>query len=404
MLNDYFILALKNIRKRGVRSWLTMLGIFIGIAAVVSLISLGNGLQSAITGQFSQLGADKLTVTSVETGFGPPGASAVRKLNDRDFDLVNRVPGVELAVPRLIRVVAMEYNDVVEYRYVANIPSEDKQLDLVYEVMNVKPAEGRLLTTDDRRKVVLGSDFTDDSFGRPIRLGSTIEIQGEQFQVIGILDKANTFQINSVVLVPEEDLKRILNITDEIDLIAVQVTSPDEVGRTAEEIEKVMRRDRGQEIGEEDFAVQTPEQSLQAINTTLLIINAVVAGIAGISLLVGGIGIMNTMYTAVLERRKEIGVMKAVGAHNRDVLAIFLAESSLLGLVGGIIGAAIGLGLAYTVSALVSVAFPGLNFGVSLSPILLIGAITFALLVGTVSGVVPALQASRMRPVEALRS
>jgi putative ABC transport system permease protein len=202
----------------------------------------------------------------------------------------------------------------------------------------------------------------------------------------------------------EDDLKDIMNIGDEIDLIAVQVDSVDNVDKTANDIERAMRRDRGLKEGEEDFAVQTPEQSLATINTTLAVINLVVVAIAAISLLVGGIGITNTMYTAVLERTKEIGVMKAIGAKNRDVLILFLAESALLGVAGGLVGVAIGLGLAFLVSVLVTAAFPGISFGVTFSLPLIVGSLLFALLVGAISGVVPALQASRMRPVEALRS
>lgn len=404
MAYDHTILALKNIRKRGVRSWLTMLGIFIGIAAVVSLISLGNGLREAITGQFSQLGSDKLVVTSAETGFGPPGASAVRPLNEHDLRLVRRIAGVDLAVPRLIRVVPVEYNKIRTYEYVASMPPTQNEIELVYDTLNVEAAQGKLLSKDDRNKVVLGSDFTDERFGRKLRIGSRLVIGSEEFQVIGFLEKANSFQINGAILMAEDDLKDIMDIGDEIDLIAVQVDSVDNVDKTATDIEKTMRRDRGQKEGEEDFAVQTPEQSLATINTTLAVINLVVVAIAAISLLVGGIGITNTMYTAVLERTKEIGVMKAIGAKNQDVLILFLAESALLGVAGGLVGIAIGLGLAFLVSVLVTAAFPGISFGVTFSLPLILGSLLFALLVGAISGVVPALQASRMRPVEALRS
>ncbi len=404
MVYDHTILALKNIRKRGVRSWLTMLGIFIGIAAVVSLISLGNGLREAITGQFSQLGSDKLVVTSAETGFGPPGASAVRPLNEHDLRLVRRIAGVDLAVPRLIRVVPVEYNKIRTYEYVASMPPTQNEIELVYDTLNVEAAQGKLLSKDDRNKVVLGSDFTDERFGRKLRIGSRLAIGSEEFQVIGFLEKANSFQINGAILMAEDDLKDIMDIGDEIDLIAVQVDSVDNVDKTATDIEKTMRRDRGQKEGEEDFAVQTPEQSLATINTTLAVINLVVVAIAAISLLVGGIGITNTMYTAVLERTKEIGVMKAIGAKNQDVLILFLAESALLGVAGGLVGIAIGLGLAFLVSVLVTAAFPGISFGVTFSLPLILGSLLFALLVGAISGVVPALQASRMRPVEALRS
>src|SRR3989344_5651334 len=123
MLSDYFSFALKNVRKRGVRSWLTMLGIFLGIAAVVSLISLGQGLQTAIAGQFgAAISTDTLTVTSAETGFGPPGATAVKKLTEHDLNLIESVLGVKIAIPRLVRIVKIEYNKATTFSYIASLP------------------------------------------------------------------------------------------------------------------------------------------------------------------------------------------------------------------------------------------------------------------------------------------
>ena len=404
MLGDYFSLSVKNVRKRGARSWLTMLGIFIGIAAVVSLISLGQGLQSAITGQFSTLDPDKLTIMNAAPGFGPPGSTAVNKLTDHDVDVLERVNGVDVVVERLIRVVEFEYNDVVDYEYVVNVPQEHDQMEVIYDSLNVELASGRLLTVSDQQKVVLGNDFTDDSYGRKITVGKDVLIQGEKFEVIGILKKASSFQTNGAILMADDDLRDILGIDDEIDIIVVQVEDRDEISDVKKGIEDALRKDRQLKRGEEDFSVQTPEQSLQTINTILAAINLVVGGIAAISLLVGGIGITNTMYTSVLERTKEIGVMKAVGARNKDVLTIFVIEAALLGFIGGLVGVVIGLGLAFIVSLAMNAAFPGIPFQVSISFPLVMLALIFSLVIGSVAGILPAIQAARLRPVDALRS
>ena len=405
MIGSYFNLAFRNIQKRGARSWLTMIGIFIGIAAVVSLISLGNGLQSAVTGQFSRLDPDKLIVQNAETGFGPPGSTAVSKLNEHDKELLESVNGVDEVVQRLVRVVRVEYNEAVDFSYVANIPEEKKEIDIIYDALNLELESGRLLTANDRRKVILGSDFADpEKFDKEIKVGKKINIQGEDFEVLGILKKAGTFQLNSIIIMPDKDMRRILEIGDEFDILVVQIQDQDELDTVSSNIEKKLRSDRKLDVGEEDFSIQTPQQSVQTINTVLGAINIVIAGIAAISLLVGGIGITNTMYTSVLERRKEIGIMKSVGAKNKDVLLIFLVESALLGLVGGIIGAIIGLGLAYLAAFAVSTALPGLNFAVSLNPALLSLAVGFSFAIGALSGIIPAYQASRLNPVEALRS
>jgi len=405
MLIDYFLLALRNLRKRGIRSWLTMLGIFIGIAAVVSLISLGQGLQTAIAGQFgANLATDILTVSSAETGFGPPGATAVRKLNENDHDLIESIKGVKSVIPRLIRISTTEFNGKTSFTYIGSMPEEQEDIDVIYRSLSIEASQGKLLSASDRGKVILGDDFlSQDLFGKKPKVGDKIKISGEEFEIAGFMERTSTFTINSVVLMPEEDMKKVLKIGDEIDLIVVIVEDEDRITQVAEEIERKMRKDRNQDEGEEDFAVQTPAQSLESVNTILSVVNIVVAGIAGISLLVGGVGIANTMFTSVLERRKEIGVMKSIGAQNKDILSIFIIESALLGLVGGLVGAAIGLTLAITAASAANSALGNQIFTVSPSYPLLLGSIAFSLIIGVVSGLVPAYQASRLNPVEALR-
>jgi putative ABC transport system permease protein len=398
------LLASKNIKNRGIRSWLTMIGIFIGIAALVSLITMGQGLQTAITGQFSTIDPDKLIITNVDTGFGPPGSTAVEKLDDDDKELLESINGVDVVVQRLVRVVSFEFNDKTEFSFVANIPQEKDAIDVVYDALNIELEEGRLLDQNDRRKVILGNDYTSDDFGKEIRLGKTVTIQGEDFEVIGFLKKAGTFILNGAIIMPDKDLRDILNIDDEYDILIVQVKDAKEVDDVKSTIERKFRKDRDLDLGEEDFSVQTPQQGIQTINTVLLSIQFVIIGIALISLLVGGIGITNTMYTSVLERRKEIGIMKSIGAKNSDIITIFLAESALLGLVGGIVGIIIGLGLAYGAAAGISGALGGLEFVITPNTSLLIFAGAFSVLVGTLSGVFPAIQASKLNPVEALRS
>lgn len=404
MLSDYFKLALNNLKHRGVRSWLTMLGIFIGIAAVVALISLGTALESAVTGQFSDLAPDRLVVQNAETGFGPPGSTAVTKLNNHDVDLIESVSGVKIVVPRFIRVVEFKYNGFASFSYATSIPSDSKGIQAVYDSFNFELESGRLLSKTDSGKVVLGSDFaTTEKYDKQIKSGSSVLIQDRKFEVVGILKPTGTFIINSAILMSESDMKDILNIGDEYDILAVIVDNKDKAKETALKIEDKLRKDRNEKLGEEDFTVQTPDQALGSINTLLAIINLIVVGIASISLFIGGIGIANTMFTSVLERTKEIGTMKAIGAQNKDILSLFLVESGLLGLVGGIVGAFIGLSLAYLVSLIAASALPGVDFQVAISYPLLFGSVAFSFVIGVVSGLVPSWQAANLNPVEALR-
>jgi putative ABC transport system permease protein len=401
---DYFMLAFGNLKHRGLRSWLTILGVFIGIAAVVALITMGEGLRTAITGQFSVLSADRLTIQNAGTGNGPPGSTVVTKLNEHDLEVIKGVNGVEEVISRLIRVVKVEFNKNINYDYLASIPDDAKQADLIYSSDGIKLDEGSLLKTTDLGKVIIGSDIgKENAFGKKIAVGNKILIQGKSFEVIGILKQASSFQINSVILMNEGDMKKLLNIKDEYDIIVAQVSDSKEAETVAEKIKEALRKDRKEDLGEEDFSVQTSAEAISSVNTILNIINLIVGGIAAISLLVGGVGIMNTMYTSVLERTKEIGTMKAIGAKNKEILWIFVIESGMLGLIGGIIGAALGIGLAFGVSGIANAAIGGTFLSVQISYPLIFGAIAFAFTLGLIAGLTPAMQASKLKPVEAFR-
>ncbi len=405
MIKDFFRLALRNIRHRGIRSWLTMLGIFIGIAAVVALISLGQALQTSISSQFATLGPDKLLIQNAETGFGPPGSTAIKKLNENDLKIIQSIKNIDSAVPRLVRVIKVEYNNEVSFQFAVSIPMDNEQINEIYESNNMEAETGRTLRFDDRKEIILGSDFGKGNFmGKKIEVGTNLIIQDDKFEVVGLLKETGTFQVNAAVFLMEDDMKEILNIGDEIDLIAVKVTDKKFTEEVAEEIKRKLRDDRNLKTGEEDFSVETPAQSIASINTILRMVNLVVVGIAAISLIIGGIGIANTMYASIIERRKEIGIMKAIGARNSDVLKIFLIESGLLGLVGGIVGSIIGLAFAFIVSGVAKAVLPAISLTIQISWPVILGSIAFSFVIGVISGTVPAWQASRLKPVEALRS
>ena len=381
-----------------------MVGIFIGIATVVGLISLGQGLQTAVTGQFATLSTDKLTIQNAGTGFGPPGSTVIEKLNEHDLKVIEGVKGVEYTIPRLIRIIKVEYNEVGQFKYIGDIPDDSALADIVYKAGDLEVKEGRLLKPGDSGKVVIGSNIAKkEEFGKAIEVGKKINIQGKDFEVVGILKKGSSFQVNDVVMMLTNDMKNLLDIGDEIDMIIAQVEKPKEIKDVGDRIEKAMRKDRNLDLGEEDFSVQTPLEAVSAVNSVLTSINLVVVGIAMISLIVGGIGIANTMYTSVLERRREIGTMKAIGAKNSDILWIFLIESGLMGLVGGLIGVAIGLGMALSVASSANSYFGLEIITVDISIPLIITAIIFSFSIGVLFGVIPSYQASKLKPVDALR-
>ncbi len=402
MIKDYVKFVFGALRQRKVRSWLTMIGIFIGIAAVVSLISLSQGMQVAIEKQFASLGTDKLIVQAAGGGFGPPGAGVSVHLTSKDKKVIQGVKGVDLVVSRLIRVVKFEFKDEVRYSYAVTIPDDPDEFSLVVEANDYQIDQGRFPNKNSFEALV-GANAAQTFFDKELELRNKVKIQGEEFKIVGILKKSGNPQQDSTFVLPEKKLLTILGINDEIDILPLRIESGEDPNIVASSIKKELRKFRNVEEGKEDFVVQSPQQIIATLNNILLIIQGVLVGLAAISLIVGGIGIMNTMYTAVLERTKEIGVLKAIGAKRSKILAIFLIESGFLGTVGGIIGITFG----FIVSKLVEYAafqVYGSNLiSAHVSIYLILGTLAFSFGIGTLSGFFPALQAAKLHPVEALR-
>jgi len=403
MLKDYFKLAYQSASHRKLRSWLTMIGIFIGIAAVIALMSLSQGLRTAIAEQFVSLGSDKVIVQAVGSGFGPPGTGAEVPLTKKDRDVIQRTKGVDLAVGRLIRSISVGFHEEVKYAYTASFPEEEEEIDLAIEANNYKIGQGRLLKKGDKYKVMVGSDFAEDFFDTSLQLRDKIEIEGQIFKVIGILKKSGNPQQDSTLVVPEEALREVLDVAEDFDIIPVKVSSGEDVAIVTENIKKELRKSRDVEEGKEDFTVQTPESLLATLNTIMVILQGVLVGIAGISLLVGGIGIMNTMYTAVVQRTREIGIMKALGAKRESILLLFLIESGFLGLFGGAIGITVGFGISKLVEIIAFQIYGSYLIRADFNLALMIGMLLFGFFIGGISGWFPARQAAKLNSVDALR-
>jgi len=265
--------------------------------------------------------------------------------------------------------------------------------------------EGRALREGDKYKLVIGYRlaYTDEYFPKPIKIGDKVKVNGKDFSVIGVMSKIGNKQDDTQIYTNIETYKELFEDGNTLSGMMFTALNPDKVSELAKTVKKRLRTYRNIKEGEENFEVQTSEQLMESYGKILDIVQWVLVGIAAISLLVGSIGIMNTMYTAVLERMNEIGIMKSVGAKNSDILIIFLFESGLLGLVGGIIGVLIGIVLSK------SVEFIAVNFGgidllkASFSLYLVFGALLFSFFLGMISGTLPAWQASKLKPVDALK-
>ena len=403
MIKDYFKLAYKSAKQRKMRSWLTMIGIFIGIAAVVALVSLSQGLQTAIGEQFVSLGSDKIIVQGISSGFGPPGTGVEVPLTKDDEEVIGKVKGVDNVVGRLVRSVKVEFNEQVEYSYAASMPKDSEDIALAIEANNYKIGQGRLLKKGDKYKVMIGHNFAEDFFDKSLLLRDKVLIEDVDFKVVGILKKSGNPQQDETLVIPEAAFREILGVEETFDIIPAKIGAGEDVGLITERVKKELRKHRDVEEGKEDFTIETPESLLATLTTILLIVQGVLVGIAAISLVVGGIGIMNTMYTAVLERTKEIGIMKAIGARNWEILSVFIIEAGMLGLVGGIIGVSIGFGISKSVELIAFQIYGSFLIKADFNLGLLVGMLMFGFIVGALSGALPAKQAAALKPVDALR-
>ena len=406
MIKDYLLFAFRNVRRRGIRSTLTLLGIIIGIATVVSLISLGDGLQNAVLSQF---GISSTEIITVQAGgissVGPPGTGVSKPLTEKDVESIERINYVDVAIARHIETVRVEFNDRLNIGIAADVPTGEKR-KILYEILEIAPEYGKLLEEGDSNRVVLGNNFylsDKNGFDKKIGVGDKISINDRDYQVKGILKKKGSFIFDNIVLLNEEELAQISNYGENVDLISVKVKQKEFIDETQKSIEDTLRRSRGVSKGEEDFEVSTPQAILSEVNQIIAGIKIFVVMIAAISIFIGAIGIVNTMTTSVLERVKEIGVMKAIGAKNRDIFYQFFIEAGILGFVGGLIGVILGASIGYFGTLAIN-SFLGAETIPKINLLLVVFALFGSFLLGAISGIIPAITAANKNPVEALRT
>ena len=411
MVRDFLALAGRSILHRKLRSWLTVIGIFIGITAVVALISIGLGLEKTVTSQVEQLfGYNSFLLVG-----GDPfsGHGRTEEAFQLDLDQVRGVEGV-------VAVAAIRQ----ESGFVVGLAdSNGKTVKGFLPVMGLSPElatefrsfigdlslekGGRFFLGSDTQQVILGNAVS-KQLGAT--LGSTIQIEDRPFEVIGVLNPvasggsdggfsagAMMPETDDMLFVPFAMMDRLFKPSNEVLLTLVKTAEGTDVQEVADRVEATLK-----DAGNGDVSSITYNDISKQIGTVMGAVSGFLAGIAGISLVVGGVGVMNTMYTSVLERTREIGVMKAVGATNGHVLAIFLIESGLMGLVGGAVGVVLGLVLSGVAGVVIRTAFH-VKFVSVVSPALIIGTLLFSFFIGALAGLLPARRAAKLPPVDALR-
>jgi len=398
MTGDLARLAAGAITSHRLRSVLSMLGIAIGIAAVILLTSIGEGTRRYILAQFSQFGTNLIAIHpgKAKTS-GMPGVfgGTTHHLTIDDALALGRIPGVDKVVPTAFGTARVEGGSRGRSVAVNGVTPD------VEVVWGFRPRLGRFWTPGDPRRgaplAVLGPKVAHELFGDASPLGDFVRIGGTRFRVVGVMEpKGNMlgFDLDDSVYVPVATAMQIFNLTDlgEVDLT---YGPPDATAHVEAEVTRLLK---SRHDAEEDFTVTSQQAMLDVFGNVMRMVTMAVGAIAGISLVVGAIGILTMMWITVRERTEEIGLVRAIGASASQVAALFLVEASAIALLGGAAGVTIGLGLA----ALLRWVVPGLPVETPLSFVVL--ALAVSLATGLLSGVLPARRAAQLDPIEALRA
>jgi putative ABC transport system permease protein len=393
MIRDFFLFSWRNMKHRKLRAWLTIIGVIIGIAAIVSLITIGEGLETAIVDQFGVLGADKIRVAPAGLTGPPVGISG---LTEDDVDTVRDTIGVDYAGGLLFSSAVFGFDQEETVVFVKGLDAslaEENKIDV-----NVEIAEGAWFRSGERGVAIIGHSLAENVFSKEIRERNTVTLDGEEYKVGGILESIGDQGVDQIVYISLDDARAFFDKDEEVNAIFAAVEEGKDLKEVAAKIETNLEQARD----DDDFVVFTPDDVLNQLGSILGVVQFILAGIAGIALVVGGIGIMNSMYTSVLERTRQIGVMKAVGASQSHILSIFVLEAGLIGLAGGFLGIILGNGFAFAVQGIAALAGFSLLRIEILWNVALFGLV-FAFVVGVISGLYPAFRAARLHPIEALR-
>jgi putative ABC transport system permease protein len=397
--------ALESLASNKMRSGLTIIGIVIGVAAVIAIVSIGRGAQNSITGSIQGIGTNLLFVFR-------GGSEEVRNPQPVTLGDAQAVSD-PFQAPSVIGVAPILMGNGEVTVGGASTNTEIAGVTPAYSpVRNIKVTEGEFISEEhilgQASVVLLGTEVADNLFGRTQGLvGETVRIEGQPFRVIGVLESKGGSGFGNQddrVLIPfttaQARLIRRSN-RDQVDLLTVQAINARSVALAREEIAQILRTRHRTAIAEDDFTILTQQDFLNTAETITGVLTLFLGGIAAISLLVGGIGIMNIMLVSVTERTREIGLRKALGARRADIMVQFLTESSLLSMLGGVVGIGLGAAISFTVARIAEAQGTPLQPAIGLDTVLL--ATLFSTAVGLFFGIYPANRAASLEPVEALR-
>lgn len=423
----YLKLAFNILVHSKLRSWLSVIGIVIGVSSVIAIMSLGEGMQQQMEENLGGLGADIITISpGAERAFGPGGgfrehggegrdsneessSKEPKNITDRDIQALKLIPNVAY-----IGGVVSGRGDMGYLSETASVSVQGADTKVWKHMITTELESGRYLSQGDKNAIVIGHGVADGLFKQDIQLNRQVTIEGTPFKVVGILKESKGFGGGGGdrgIYMPIEMARLVLDSVGdkELNSISIKVKDANLITETEEAITNKLMLVRAVTEKTKDFSINSIKATQETISSMLNSMTLFLGAIAGISLLVGAVGIANTMFTTVLQKTKEIGIMKAVGAKNKSILSIFLLNSGMIGLTGGLIGLGIGILLSKGVPVLLQAASIRLGGGGSttittvVTPTLALFVTSFSMLIGLISGVIPAYRASKMNPVDALR-
>ncbi len=435
-INDIFMLSLNNLTHRGLRSWLTILGIIVGVAAVIGMMSIGTGMSLQVENQMSSMGADILTVSAgyTQAQGGPGGFEQMRDMFERGGGMFGRQIDTEnnndpkitttdiytISLLDNIEAVAGTISGTrVEVGYLAeevSLTFEGIDPTIWEHITTLDLQSGRYLEEGDTTNVVIGSAVP-DMFEQEVSVNSQIRIEGKTFIVVGILEESGMggFGGTDRAIYMTNTMAREFIDTldpDEYSSIEVKISDANQADEIISNIENALYESRMVTEDTKDFTVTSPTSMIETVTSTMGTISFFLVGIAAISLIVGAIGIANTMFMSVMERTRLIGIFKSLGTRNSEILKLFLTESAIIGFMGGLLGVFLGLIFVGFISG-AGLSFMGGGRGMMggtttsiavVTPELIAFSLVFSTVIGIVSGLIPARKASKLQIVEAMRS
>lgn len=401
-------LAIRNLLAHKKQSFLTMLGVIIGVMSVISIMSIGEGAQSLILNQIKKMGTNLVGVVAgkSEEENSPPAIARgiiITSLKTKDAEMIRSIPHVQYVTPIVFgtaNTVSQSHEDSVSFNGVGHEMAITQDFDI---------KKGRFISLKDEKSnakvVVLGQQIVKKFFPHVNPLGQQIKIKHEHFRVIGIFkEKGATLFLDNdnIIYMPVTTAQKLLLGIDYLHVIRLKVDETKNIAAVTNNIEKIVRRSHNiQDPKKDDFSVRTLASALDILESVTDALKLFLSAIAGISLIVGGIGIMNMMLITVTQRTREIGLRKAVGAKPKAIIIQFLIESSTITLLGGICGIIIGISFSTFIALLIQAL--GYDWTLIITPLSISVSLSISLIIGIVFGLYPAIKASRLHPIEALR-